>query len=469
MATASAPAGSAEVIARRVPLLSLLDGAETASTGRAGTLRTRCPHCRGAATAFVSDLSYRCDACHNEGDALDYWAARTGLPYRDAIAALLERATTPAVAEQIRERTAAAEIAMGLARKWYADQFAGSDEARSYWESRGFDADAARKAGIGYAPRARHPFMEAMADARQSHAALEAAGLCRREEHGPRVGQLIPRMCHRLLFPIRDADDVLTVAFGGRRMSDVPVPNRHVPKWLNTPNSDLWTKSETLYGYGAARAGVRAAGRVVVVEGYFHVQRLVGAGVPAVVATCGTNMSAGHVAALKRLFPEGGPAPAATLLYDDGTPGRDAERRTARLLATDGWDVRVARIPSGEDDADAYGRAHGSPALHALLTDPPRAHERAYADALAAEGAGPGGLGLRARLRLFPALLDDVAQVSNPKVGRQALAELGRWFEIPASELRPLVRGMASPPEWDEEPEAPLARQPEDGDPEGFD
>ncbi|HEY5021802.1 MAG TPA: toprim domain-containing protein, partial [Gemmatimonadaceae bacterium] len=164
-----------------------------------------------------------------------------------------------------------------------------------------------------------------------------------------------PRFRGRLMFPILDSMG-RHIGFGGRILG----PGE--PKYLNSPESPVFTKGKTLYGLNWAKNDVRREDQVLVVEGYFDVVRLMAAGVTTAVGAMGTALTDAQAAMLKKLTKN------VFLLYDSDKPGLKATFRSGDELLRQGASVRVVTLPEGEDP-DTFVKAHGAAALAARLRD----------------------------------------------------------------------------------------------------
>ena len=201
-------------------------------------------------------------------------------------------------------------------------------------------------------------FLEAMERLGVSPETLEAAGLALKREDGTRR----PRFWGRLLFPIHDLRGRV-VGFGGRVLGDGE------PKYLNSPESEVFHKGRMLYNLHEARHAVRKAEHALLVEGYFDVLRLVLAGVEHVAAPLGTGFTLEQGKLLRRFTSR------ATLLFDSDTAGLRATFRTADELLRSGMRVAVATMPEGEDP-DSLVRAGGASAIEHVLRDSVDVFER---------------------------------------------------------------------------------------------
>lgn len=218
--------------------------------------------------------------------------------------------------------------------------------ARGYLLERELSVEQADRFGIGYAPRdvalmRDHLMSLGYDEARQ----LEAGLLTRREDRG----DIRPRFRDRLMFPIHDVSGRIA-GFGGRLLG----PGE--PKYLNSAESPVFSKGRLLYGMHWARNAIRRAERVLLVEGYFDLVRLVIAGIEEVVAPLGTALTADQAMLITRYSKN------VFLLYDSDRAGLKATFRAGDELLRHGAQVRVVTLPGGEDP-DTYVRRLGRDAL----------------------------------------------------------------------------------------------------------
>ncbi len=286
---------------------------------------------------------FYCFGCQKKGDvitfvreiehldfvgAVELLAARTGLTVRS---------TDKRQDEHRREKQRLTE-ALSAAVKWYHERLlTGPDAgaARRYLRERGFDGDQVRRYQIGWAPDE----WDALARALDlPDKVLQAAGL----------GFLNRRnrpqdfFRARLLFPIFDPQGA-PVAFGGRML-----PGGDGPKYRNTPETRLYSKSKVLYGLNWVKDEVVRADEVVVCEGYTDVIGFAAAGVPRAVATCGTSLTEEHVRLLRRF------ATRVVLAFDPDAAGQAAAERVYEWEKAHTIDVAIADLPSGEDPGELF-------------------------------------------------------------------------------------------------------------------
>jgi DNA primase len=242
---------------------------------------------------------------------------------------------------------------VAVAHDWFARHLLEQPEARiarEYLEGRDIPLDTGAMLGLGFAPVGK-TFLKAMADLGIAESVLLQAGLAAQREDG----SVIPRFRGRLLFPIHDLRGRV-VGLGGRLLG----PGE--PKYLNSPETDIFHKGKQLYNLHQAKGAIRKEQSVLLVEGYFDVIRLSLAGVDHVVAPLGTALTPDQATLLKRF------APAATILYDSDLPGLRATFRAGDELLRHGIRVRVATLPPGEDP-DTLVKKGGVAALEAVLGD----------------------------------------------------------------------------------------------------
>ena len=341
---------------------------------------------------------------------------------------------------------------MALAARFYADQLWGpaGARARDYLETRGVDAEVARRFGLGYAPEGWETLRGFMRTEDVAEEALVAAGLAVPREH--RSGAY-DRFRSRLLFTIRDLQG-RPVAFGGRAFGD------EQPKYLNSPETPLYTKGNLLYGADLAREAIQAKNRALLVEGYVDCLMAHQHGFGETVAALGTAFTPAQLGLLRRY------CDAAVLFFDADAAGQKAAERAEELLEPgDGglaWAVnrtgtlgssgvlrlRVALLPAGHDP-DTFLRAEGAAAFEERIT----AARSLLAFALERAIADPdGATGPRARAGAFARAALMLAKVGDAEeaaaLSREAAVKLGvdatqLWIE--AQRLQSSLRRPPAP------------------------
>jgi len=340
---------------------------ESVSLKRTGAdYRGPCPFHGGTNRNFAvipKKGRYYCFVCHESGDVFSWFMKRMGLSYPDAVREAARRVgmTIPDRAERAGpDPNEPLYGAVEVARDWFTRQLLESPDARSareYLERREVPLDAAALHGLGFAPQGK-TFLEAMQQLGIEQRTLLAAGLAAQRDDG----QVSARFRGRLLFPIYDQRG-RAVGFGGRLLVEGE------PKYLNSPETEIFHKGKQLYNLHQAKNSIRKEESVILVEGYFDVLRLVLAGVEHVVAPLGTALTSDQAALLRKF------APSAILLYDSDQAGLKATFRAGDELLRYGMRVRVATMPQGEDP-DSLVKSGGLDALDQVLRDAVDVFER---------------------------------------------------------------------------------------------
>ena len=295
---------------------------------------------------------YHCFGCGAHGTAIGFLMEYGGKSFPEAVEQLARDAglTVPRVesADERERREQSGDLADTLltAARHYRGRLKDSPEAIAYLKRRGLTGQVAAHFGIGYAPDAWQGLATAFPD--YENPALEAAGLVVRGDGGKRYD----RFRDRVMFPIHDTRGRV-IGFGGR------VLENGEPKYLNSPETALFSKGKELYGLYLARNAIRAADRVLVVEGYMDVVALAQHGIEYAVATLGTATTPFHAQKLFRLSDR------VVFCFDGDTAGRKAAWRalenTLPVLA-DGKEARFLFLPDGQDPDD-FVRAPGKAAF----------------------------------------------------------------------------------------------------------
>lgn len=309
------------------------------------SFRGPCPFHHGKNDNFsVTSRGYKCFVCGEAGDVFSFVEKHLGLDFVEAVKWVGGRAGIDVreVSRRPEEKDPREPLwevnaaAADFFRSELWDAPAGG-AARQYLASRGLSKADADRFGLGYAPREPGPMRHALRTLGFDDARQLAAGLLvtRDERPEPR-----PRFRGRLMFPIYDAAGHVA-GFGGRVIGDGE------PKYLNSAESDVFSKRKLLYGLNWAKQAARKADRLVVVEGYFDAIRLMLAGIDETVAPLGTALTE-EQAALMRKYTKN-----ILLLYDSDRAGLKATFRSGDALLAAGASVSVITLPEGEDP-DTY-------------------------------------------------------------------------------------------------------------------
>ena len=297
---------------------------------------------------------FHCFGCGQGGDVFKFVELQEGVGFQDAVKrvaarcgiTLPEAPTSPEAQAEEVEREALLK-AHELAKAFYAEQLQGNAgaPARELLKRREVRPDAIETFGIGYAPPSRDLLVRYLRQRGFPVAQLVRGGLATQRDDG----SVVDRFRQRLLFPIhREGGSV--VAFGGRAMGD-----DQVPKYLNSPETPLYTKGRVLYGLHLSKHAIRKAGDVVMMEGYFDVIQAWQGGVANTVASSGTALTQAQAQTLRRF------AAKVILSFDADGAGQNAAAKSGDLLVAEGFQVSVALLPEGEDP-DTFVRRYGGDA-----------------------------------------------------------------------------------------------------------
>jgi DNA primase len=323
-----------------------------------------CPfHAEKTPSFHVDDVKgfYHCFGCGVSGDAIGFLMAIDNLTFVEAVERLAESAGLPLPKRDPKREAAEAQRgaiaeALEAAQKFFVAVLHGQDgaEARAYLTARGCGPALWRSFELGFAPASRTALFDHLKRAGYKPTLLAEAGLVvTDDERAP-----YDRFRGRVIFPIRDARGRLS-GFGGRTLSRDP----EVPKYLNSPETPLFRKGRLLFNLHAAQRAARAAGTLVVAEGYMDVIALHGAGIAHAVAPLGTALTEHQLALLWQVAAE------PILCFDGDEAGRRAAARVAQLAlphVRPGRSLRFAIMPEGADPDDLL-RRHGRAAMEACL------------------------------------------------------------------------------------------------------
>src|SRR5690606_13933112 len=283
--------------------------------------------------------------------------------------------------------------------------------------------DTIAKLRLGYAPPGRDHLRQHLLAAGFAPGLLIKSGLVSARDDGSQGD----RFRNRLMIPIaRDSGTV--VAFGGRALD-----RDQVPKYLNSPETAIYSKSRTLYGLHLTKRDLSTAGIAIVVEGYFDFAQAFQAGSLPVVATCGTALTASQARMLRRF------APKAVLCYDPDAAGQSAAERSSELLVAEGFDVNVALLP-GRQDPDTFVQRHGREGFVAELR-----RSRPYLDFLLDRAAA--GLDLTrddARREFLRKMLGVAARIPDPATRDQFADRLAHKARVTEEVVRAESRKAAA-------------------------
>mgnify|MGYP001156638534 CR=1 FL=1 len=296
---------------------------------------------------------FHCFGCGVGGDVFKFLELHEKVAFPEAVRLLAQKFGVPLpersegdaggdVNAKVREELLKVhEVAAACFREELAGP-AGA-RARQQLQERGVAQATVEALGLGFASSAREGLKARLLKQGFAQGVLLQSGLLVQRESG----EVVDRFRNRLMIPIcRDAGSV--VAFGGRSMES----DQH-PKYLNSPETPIYSKGRTLYGLNLTKQGIRTLGFAVLVEGYFDFAQVFQAQAAPVVASCGTALTVQQAQLLRRFTTK------VVLSYDPDAAGQGAAARSSELLVAEGFDVNVLVLDRGEDP-DTFIRQHGA-------------------------------------------------------------------------------------------------------------
>src|ERR1700726_3745318 len=304
---------------------------------------------------------YHCFGCGVGGDVFKFVMEMDKIAFPEAIRTVAEkcgiaiprpRERSPEERKENQQRSVLVEMHREAAA-FFARQLHESGEgkvASAYLEDRGLNREATTRFGLGYAPSAGDALLRHL-KSKYPEKLLEVSGLFSREQSG----RLYDRFRRRVMFPIANEAGKI-IAFGGRAMGD------DMPKYMNSPETPIYSKSNVLYHVDRAKEALRQNDFAVLVEGYMDAIAVARAGITNVVASCGTSLAEPQIKLLGRFTRR------VIVNYDPDTAGQAATERSLTLLLERDFEVRVLVLP-GQADPDKFIRQNGAEAYTKLLKE----------------------------------------------------------------------------------------------------
>jgi DNA primase len=325
---------------------------------RAGTsYKGNCPfHSEKTPSFHVSPDKgfFHCYGCNVGGDVFKFLELYEKVDFPEAVRMLAQKFGVP-LPEPAGGRGGDARTDAGLrepllkmhdvAGEYFREQLAGSAGARARQQlaERGVSAKTVEQLGLGFASSSRDGLKTRLLKQGFAPDLLIQSGLVVKRDNG----DILDRFRHRLMVPIcRDGGSV--IAFGGRSMDA-----DQVPKYLNSPETPIYSKGRTLYGLNLTKTAIRKVGFVVLVEGYFDFAQVFQSDAAPVVATCGTALTPQQAQLLRRFTSK------VVISFDPDTAGQGAAARSCEILVKEGFEVNVVVLDRGEDP-DTFIRRKGA-------------------------------------------------------------------------------------------------------------
>jgi DNA primase len=304
---------------------------------------------------------FKCFGCNAGGDVFGFIMRIEGCSYPESVRIVAEKSGIPIPvldeAEDYKRLAQDREIVLRL-NEWAAEFFesrldAGTDgeRARDYIASRGITEETRQRFRIGYAPDSWEGLIDHLRERGATVDELHSSGLAVMREQGG----FYDRFRGRVMFPIMDSQGRI-IAFGGRVMGEGE------PKYLNSPETSLYTKGRNLFGLHAAKNEIRRLGYAILVEGYLDCIIPFQEGITNVVASLGTALTDHQVRLLRRYMDQ----PQIIVNFDADAAGQSATMRSIEMLLAEGFKVNILRMPTGKDP-DEFVRSRGAQEFLALL------------------------------------------------------------------------------------------------------
>jgi DNA primase len=355
---------------------------------------------------------FYCFGCNATGNVITFLMKKDGLAFPEAVRALASRygITINESKRDVPDEREQIYAALRAASEYFSAMLKASagDPAKEYLKSRGLTGELAKRFHIGYAPNKWDGLLNFMKGRGIGVEAALKAGLLVKKDKGP--GHY-DRFRNRVIFPITDVRGRI-IGFGGRAMDD-----KSLPKYLNSPESPVFKKGETLFGLAQAKEAVSKEGYVLVVEGYFDLVALHRHGFVNSVATMGTALTTDHIRTLK------GYTSSIYALFDSDDAGKKAALRGLNLFLNEDISCRAVLLSQGKDP-DEFLKLAGPEALREAIVDAPTLMEfylstlRSKVNMTAPEG----------KKKYFEDALSYLSKIGN-------LAERGHYATIVASTL----------------------------------
>jgi DNA primase len=378
---------------------------------------------------------YHCFGCGKGGDVFNFVMEMEKCAFPEAIRIVAEkcgiaiprpRERSPEERKENQQRAALVEMHRE-AQAFFVKQLDGTAEgklARAYLEDRGLDKDAITRFGVGYAPSGGDVLLRFL-KVKYPEKLLAESGLVSRDQSG----RMFDRFRRRITFPISN-DSGKIVAFGCRALGD------DQPKYLNSPETPIYSKSSVLYHLDRAKDAMRRQDFAVLVEGYMDAIAVARAGISNVVASCGTSLAEPQIRLLGRFTKR------VVVNYDPDTAGQAATERSLVVLLEQDFDVRVLALPPIGDrkaDPDLFIREKGAEAYLKLLKEAPT-----YVDYLIGRARHMDLSTGEGKLRAVNFLLPYVQKIPNGILRSEWATRIAQQLRLEEPVLRAALRKAAS-------------------------
>lgn len=320
----------------------------------------------------------KCFSCGEGGNVVQFVMKHEQMTYPEALKWLGRKYGIEVKERELSDEekaAATAREAMFVVNEWARDYFVdtlhntvdGTAVGMSYFRRRGLRDDIIRKFQLGYSLESRDALAQTARSKGYEEKYIESTGLCYRTDDG----RLLDRYHGRVIFPVHSVSGRV-VAFGGRILN---TENKKVGKYVNSPESEIYSKKRELYGLYQAKQAIVKQDRCFLVEGYLDVISMHQSGVENVVASSGTSLTAEQVRLIHRFTNN------VTVLYDGDAAGIHASLRGIDMLLSEGLNIKVLLLPEGEDP-DSFAQQHSATDFQQYIEDKQQDFIRFKADLL---------------------------------------------------------------------------------------
>ncbi len=426
----------------RVNIADIVGDHVALKTAGVGSLKGLCPfHDERSPSFHVRPAvgRYHCFGCGEDGDVYTFLMKLDHATFAEAVERMAQRVGYtlhyedgggPAQESGNRARLLAANRAAG---EFFVERLASpeADPGRRFLGERAFDRAAAEHFGVGYAPKSWDELTKHLRGRGFTNEELAAAGLVSSGDRGP-----YDRFRGRVMWPIRDLTGE-TVGFGARRLFD----DDKGPKYLNTPETPIYHKSQVLYGLDLAKRDMSKARQVVVVEGYTDVMACHLAGITTAVATCGTSFGVDHIKIIRRILGDDSGLGEVVFTFDPDAAGQKAAVRAFAEEKRFAAQTYVATGPEGLDPCDLR-LARGDEAVRSMLDTKRPMFEFMIRQQLNAHDLDT----VEGRVSALRASAPVVAQIRDPSLRPGYARELARWLGMDLDDVTRAVSYAAAHP-----------------------
>jgi len=436
-----------EEVKQRTNLADLIGDHVTLKSAGVDSMKGLCPFHDERSPSFHVRPGlgyYHCFGCGESGDAITFVQRTDHLTFVEAVERLAARIQYPLTYEEGRftredgPNRARLLAANQAAAAFYTAQLAGDEgaAARQFLDSRGFDSAQCAHFGVGYAPRGWDELLKHLRGVGYTPEELVQAGLASEGRRGA-----YDRFRGRIVWPIRDTSGQ-TLGFGARRLYEDDTG----PKYLNTPETPVYHKSQVLYGLDLAKRAIARGRRAVIVEGYTDVMACHLAGVETAVATCGTAFGSEHITVLRRIMSDDAAAEV-IFTFDPDEAGQKAALRAFSEEKRFAAQTYVATAPEGLDPSDL--RLHrGDEAVRDLFTRKVPLFEFALRQAIGRFDLNS----VEGRVNALRAGAPIIAEIKDPSLRPGYTRELARMVGVELGEAQQAVRTFAGRTQSQQEP-----------------